>query len=313
MLAEFRRILGDVDAYVSFSADSLPAPLAITSNLQEMKLPDHVYVAELNIDKKAVIASAKEQLGYRGKARSDRAIVKMALLLNDVSIASWVCYEGKLFSFRDIERSGLNTVIVPDTVERLDVADLAESGVTENINLLKQLLFAETEEQLKAHHVCFHAKDRFFFFRPAGEGDKVRMETWVGKQKAVRRVYEVKYQTKDPAKVAHHKHLSFDLTFTAIGDSWYAQIVPSWYYSYNGYKRSRWHEDLLSKQKRLDLNQAVRNAVRFVAYFLTNMDDDDNERQLRFGSLVEFDMGEAENLIGEELEDQVQALEGAVA
>ncbi|WP_417462608.1 SMEK domain-containing protein [Kordiimonas sp.] len=313
VLAEFKRILGDVDAYVSYSANALPAPMAITTNLQEIILPDHVYVAELDIDKKAVAARATDELGYRGKARGDRSFVRMALLLNGMSIDSWVSYEGKLFSFHDIEYCGLSTVVVPGTVERLEVADLVESRVTENVNILKQLLFAETEERLKKHHVSAHPKDRFFFFQPKAEGDAVRMESWIGKQRAQRRVYEVKYQTKDPTKVAYHKHLSFTLTFSEIGDHWYAQIVPSWYYSYNGFKRSRWHEDLLAKQKRLDLNQTVRNAVRFAAYFLSNMEDQASDVQLRFGSLVEFDMEEIGDLDEAEAADEKEEIEGAVA
>jgi len=138
-------------------------------------------------------------------------------------------------------------------------------------------------------------KDGFFFFGPAADGQLERKETWVGKKAAIRRVYEVKHQRKDPSKVAHHQHLSFDLTFTKLGDTWYAQIVPSWYYSYNGYIKSNWHDDLLSQQKRLEHNSSVRNMVRFVAYFLSSIDQGrDEEDGLRFMSLVEFDVRETD-------------------
>jgi len=73
------------------------------------------------------------------------------------------------------------------------------------------------------------------------------------------------------------------------------QIVPSWYYSYNGYVRSNWHDELLSQQKRLEHNLSVRNLVRFVAYFLSRADDSENEHDgLRFQSLVEFDLRETD-------------------
>jgi hypothetical protein len=143
--------------------------------------------------------------------------------------------------------------------------------------------------------VHMHAKDRFFFFGPAAEGQLERKETWVGKKTAIRRVYEVKHQRKDPSKVAHHQHLSFDLTFTKLGGAWYAQIVPSWYYSYDGYVRSNWHDDLLSQQKRLEHNLSVRNTVRFVAYFLSCADEGANDDDgLRFQSLIEFDVRETD-------------------
>src|SRR5262249_4011032 len=138
-------------------------------------------------------------------------------------------------------------------------------------------------------HVRIHPKDGFFYFVPKEDGQLERKESWVGKKAAIRRVYEVKYQRKDPSKVAHHQHLSFELTFAKLGDEWYAQIVPSWYYSYDGYRRSNWHEDLLSQQKRLEHNSSVRNMVRFVAYFLSNIPRSEDEHyELRFGTLLEF-------------------------
>jgi len=163
------------------------------------------------------------------------------------------------------------------------------------VNILKQLLSAETREQLKQHHVRMHSKDRFFFFGPSEEGQLERKETWIGKKTANRRVYEVKYQRKDPSKVAHHRHLSFDLAFSKLGDVWYAQIVPSWYYSYDGYRQSNWHDDLLSNQKRLEHNLTVRNMVRFVAYFLSGANkSEDGDHGLRFLSLVEFNVRETD-------------------
>ena len=295
VLTEFQRILGEVDAYISFSSESVATPMAITSNLQQIRLPDAVYVAELTMDDKAVIARAKTELGYKGKARSRKSVVKMALLLNGVETDAWVCYDNKLFSFHDIDRCGLISVVDQGSVERLDVSDLADSPELDNVNILKQLLSAETREQLKHRNVRMHAKDGFFFFGPNADGQRERKESWVGKKTAIRRVYEIKYQRKDPSKVAHHQHLSFDLTFTKLADAWYVQIVPSWYYSYNGYVRSNWHEDLLSQQKRLEHNSSVRNTVRFIAYYLSSVNEDKDDA-LRFQSLVEFDARESDEL-----------------
>jgi hypothetical protein len=304
VLSEFKHILGEVDAYISFSSESVVAPTAITSNLQQIRLPDAVYVAELTIDDKKVITQAKTKLSYRGKARSRKSVVKMALLLNGVETDAWVCHDNKLFSFQDIEQCGLISVVDEGSVERLEVSDLANSPELDNVNILKQLLSAETREQLKQYHVRMHSKDRFFFFGPSEEGQQERKETWIGKKTANRRVYEVKYQRKDPSKVAHHRHLSFDLAFSKLGDVWYAQIVPSWYYSYDGYRQSNWHDDLLSNQKRLEHNLTVRNMVRFVSYFLSGANkSEDGDYGLRFLSLVEFNVRETDE--AEPVDDDV--------
>ncbi|OLP58936.1 hypothetical protein BJF93_23230 [Xaviernesmea oryzae] len=292
VLAEFRHILGEVDAFISIRSETVEAPTAITTNLQEIRLPDTVYVAELTIDDRAVVERAKVELSYRGYAKGRRAVVKMALLLNDVQTDAWVCHDNKLFSFMDIAASGLVSIVDEGTVERLDVADLADSDEPDNVNVLKQLLAAETRQMLKARNVRAHPKDGFFFFVPVEDGQDIRREAWVGKASATRTVYVVRYQKKDPDKVLHHQHFSFELTFSNLGGTWFAQIVPSWYFSYDGFKRSNWHDKLLSKQKRLELNLSVRNAVRFVAYFLSNSSgaDEADDTSLRFGTLLEFDV-----------------------
>jgi len=182
VLAEFRHILGEVDIYISFSSESVAAPTAITSNLQQVRLPKAVYVAELTIDDKAVIAQAKAELGYRGKARSRKSVVKMALLLNGVETDAWVCHDNKLFSFHDIEQCGLISVVDDGSVERLEVSDLADSPELDNVNILKQLLSAETRERLKRHQVRMHTKEGFFFFGPIAEGQLERKEIWVARR-----------------------------------------------------------------------------------------------------------------------------------
>jgi hypothetical protein len=314
VLAEFKHILGEVDAFISIRSESIAAPDAITSNLQQIQLPQDVYVADLTIDDKVVIARSTDELGYKGKARSRKSTVKMALLLNGVEDDAWVCHDNRLFSFHNIVESGLLSIVDEGSVERLNVSDLSDSDEIDNVNILKQLLAAETRERLKSRHVRMHAKDGFFFFGPTEEGQIIRRETWIGKRTAIRRVYEVKHQRKDPSKVAHHQHLSFDLTFTKLEDVWYAQIVPSWYYSYDGYVRSNWHEDLLSQQKRLEHNSSVRNLVRFVAHFLSSFEIGQDDG-LRFQSLLEFDVGEADGSEPVDDDDQpvVLADQGAVA
>jgi hypothetical protein len=166
LLSEFKHILGEVDAFISFSSEGVAAPTAITSNLQHIRLPEAAHVAELTIDDKAVIARAKSELNYKSKARSRRSVVKMALLLNGVETDAWVCHDNKLFSFLDIEQCGLSSVVDEGSVERLDISDLADSPELDNVNILKQLLSADTREQLKGRHVRMHAKDGFFFLGP---------------------------------------------------------------------------------------------------------------------------------------------------
>ena len=308
ILKEFEHILGETEAFISFSAETIETPTTITSNLQAIELPASVYVAELTIDDKAVITRAKAELNYGGRSTNRRSTIKMALLLEGVETDAWVYYDGRLFAFEDMEQTGVAAVIDAGSIERLDVTDLSDSPEIENVNILKQLLVAQTQERLKGKQVRLHSKDRFFFFGPSQEGQKERKEAWIGKKRSERRVYKVIQQKKDPTKVAHHQHLSFGLSFIRFEDAWYAEIVPSWYYSFNGYRRSNWHEDLLSKQKRQEHNSTVRDQVRFVAYFLASLTEDGvGTSDIRYRSLIEFETNQ-----GAEAEALMSEVEGVV-
>lgn len=308
ILKEFEHILGETEAFISFSAETIETPTTITSNLQAIELPASVYVAELTIDDKAVITRAKAELNYGGRSTNRRSTVKMALLLEGVETDAWVYYDGRLFAFEDMEQTGVAAVIDAGSIERLDVTDLSDSPEIENVNILKQLLVAQTQERLKSKQVRLHSKDRFFFFGPSQEGQKERKEAWIGKKRSERRVYKVIQQKKDPTKVAHHQHLSFNLSFIRFEDAWYAEIVPSWYYSFNGYRRSNWHEDLLSKQKRQEHNSTVRDQVRFVAYFLASLTEDGvGTSEIRYQSLIQFETNQ-----GTEAEALMNEVEGVV-
>jgi len=161
---------------------------------------------------------------------------------------------------------------------------------------------------ITSFNVNWSKQQNQFYFLPSEKDSELRREEWVGKKQSKRRVFEKKYQTKDPTKVAFFKHLAFEISFIDIDSQWYATVTPSWFYTWNLYKRNRFHDDLLSKQKRLEHNHSVRDQVRFVGYFLAN---NCNENDLiAFGELVEFhclsNISLEENGVAEEvLEEEV--------
>ena len=287
ILQLFRQMLGDVDAMVDIDKQTIRKPKLITTNLQTIDLPQNIYVAEISLDVERTIDGARKMLGYKRRKPSKRTLVKMALLLEGINRDDWVVYENRLFSFSDIETSSLSCVVSEGSTEKLAVDDLAESAEIDNVNILKQLLIAEVTERLHDDRVDFHRKERLFFFRPFND-ETIRKEKWKGKKQAVRTVYELKMRKKDPEKVDHHKHLAFRLTFSSHGNRWHAQIVPTYLHTFNGYVKSFYNDKLLARQKRLDRNPAVRNAVRFIAFFLARADIS-NENTVLFGDLVSFE------------------------
>ncbi len=306
ILKDFKIILGEVDSYIDLRESDIPSSHTLLSNLVPITYPKNVYVAELTIDEKSVKKEAIKKLNSKRKRYSKKSIVKMALLLEDISLESWAVHENKLYSFIDFENSPYESIVDLASMEVFESEEFFESGFEDDINLFKQMLFSLILEDLKKKHVAFHSKEKIFYFQPIQENEDSRSEQWIGKRKAIRNVYEKKMSKKDPTKVAHHKHLSFELSFTSISEQWYCIIVPSWYYSYNGHSKSKFHEDLLSKQKRLEFNQTVRNLVRFLAYFLKGTSNN-KVGQIGFGNVLEL-ICEDKLVTGEVLEENLEIL-----
>lgn len=268
VLNDLKIILGDIKAYLDFNSDEGNQSHTLVSNLVAVTPPKTVYVAELLLDEVSILAQAREHLNFKKKSCSKRSLVKMALLLNGAGTDDWVCFENRIFTFEDINTSSVRQIVDIGTIESLESRDLSESQIDDNVNIFKQLLSGYVRETLKAHNVVYDQRDKLYYFKPLNTGEDARKEEWVGKKRSIRRVYEKIMSKKDPSRVAHHVHLSFELAFTSVAEQWYGIIVPSWYYTSDGSWKSRFHEDLLSKQKRLEFNQSVRNIVRFLAYYL---------------------------------------------
>ncbi|WP_254843323.1 SMEK domain-containing protein [Aquipseudomonas alcaligenes] len=273
VLNDFKIILGDIKAYLDFNAEGNLQSHTLTSNLITVTPPEKVYVAELLLNEASILEQAREHLNFRKNSCSRHSLVKMALLLNGSGTDDWVVFENRIFTFEDINNSSIRHIVDVGTIEALESRDLSESEIDDNINIFKLLLNNHVRETVKPHNIVYDRREKFFFFKPHNPDDEGRKEDWVGKKKSTRRVYEKVMSKREPTRLAHHVHLSFELSFTSIAQQWYALIVPSWLYTYDGNRKSRFHEDLLSKQKRLEFNQSVRNIVRFLAYYLRSINN----------------------------------------
>ncbi|MFO1369083.1 MAG: SMEK domain-containing protein [Marinagarivorans sp.] len=310
MLQEFRTILGDVEASVKELNAPENAPYLLVSNLIEVTPPNVLYVAELCIDEESTVDAAKRELNYQGKRPNKHLLVRLALRLAGLDRHGWTVFENRIFTFYDIEReSAFRSIVDVGSIEELTTEDISQHELVEYQNLFKYLMKDTLRDQLLAFNVNWSKQQNQFYFLPDEKDSEQRREEWVGKKLSRRRVFEKKYQVRDPSKVAFFKHLAFDVSFIDVDSHWYATITPSWYYTWNLYKRNRFHEDLLSKQKRLEHNNSVRDQVRFVGYFLADRLNDNN--LITFGELVEFQC--LSNISLEENEELVEVEEEDVS
>ena len=289
LLNEFRVILGDIEDRLAAYEIADKPPLMFASNLVEMDFPQRIYIAELDIDRKSIATKARNRLGYKKSKLGKALAVRLSLVLNGVERHDWVVHDNKLFTFEELNsESDFASVVDIGSVDPLESEDFFDSELLEYRNLFMRLLKNTAMDMLEPYNVKWHKKERTFYFRPLDDEQLVRKEKWVGKQSATRTVCQIRYQKKDPTKISYYQHLSFDLAFLKIEDRCYCTIYTSWLYTIDAYRVSFYQQDLLSKQKRLELNASVRNHIRFVAYYLENLEMR-SVSDLCFYSLVELE------------------------
>ncbi|MDG9667164.1 SMEK domain-containing protein [Hahella sp. CR1] len=289
MLQELQHILGDIQTHLKIETSSDNTPHLFISNMAGIEFPENIYVAELSLNRESIISEAKANYGYKKKRPPGKwLVVKLALQMSGGGLNGWCIHENKIFSFYNIEEiSSFCSIIDIGTLEVLQIEDLTKNEFQEYTNIFKSLLRETIRDQLLIRNIGWSNEVRQYYFLPENKNQDIRKVSWVGKKSTERTVYEKNYQRKDPSKIAHHKHLSFELSFIHVSGTWYVLITPNWLYTANLYKKSRFHDKLLSKQKRLEYNQSVRNLVRFIAYFLINNIEDSS--LIKFSELQEFE------------------------
>jgi hypothetical protein len=100
------------------------------------------------------------------------------------------------------------------------------------------------------------------------------------------------YFDKDTKAFLYYRHHAFRFEFVRFDDKWYLEIVPTYHYTWNGYRVINYYEDAVKKMKGMQKNGAVFLVVLFWARVLQNQTADSPNQQeysyLKFGELLHF-------------------------
>jgi hypothetical protein len=111
-------------------------------------------------------------------------------------------------------------------------------------------------------------------------------------QKASRDVFAVYHKRNNSEVVSHYRHSAFSGSFQRYGREWYLQITPTYLYTVDGYRVSRFQGEMLAGIKRFDRNAAVVGQVVMWGEYLTPEQRDlfgpPAYAYLRFGKLNRF-------------------------
>jgi hypothetical protein len=242
-------------------------------NLMEVTFPPTLYIADLIIDRDEVIRnSRREGKGLKWNA-APRDVAQAALKQRGLSFAvDWVCHSNQVVTFHDLRADDLALANIIDQGTAEPVKTERFYSVNGQVDedrerVFKSLLGRCLQQTLYHQRVKWQHQDKLFIFTDE-DGEAERREQWYGKKEGDRAVYIRQMKKDKPDEILRCKHLAFETRYRRIGDRWYIQIIPDWFFSYDGYKRSFFGADNIKWLKRKENNQQVLNHFRFIAHFL---------------------------------------------
>ena len=150
---EFKVILGDVQDKLAEQKSNKEIPLKLISNLVKIEYPNHVFVAELDLDKSFILQMAEERLDYKKTKRkkaSTPTLVRLMLATTGNPWQGWVIQENKIFTFLDLNsHSEFFSMIDIGSVEKIKSEFFFENELLEYRNLFVWLLKNTTKDILE--------------------------------------------------------------------------------------------------------------------------------------------------------------------
>lgn len=247
----------------------------IYANLVKIELPKTIYIADLALDIKAVKKYNKENKKYFKKPSSHDYAVS-ALYMNGYSFPhDWIVWNKKVITFHNLHDNdiALTSIIDQGTIVPLSL-DEFYSQSDEQSSQFKYLLKKCLEAKLHKQGIRWIRDNSMFAFIPIDKNDdgewQSRSVTWTKKNKATRKVVDVKLNLKDNQKVFNMKCLAFRTHFECLDNEWYIAIKPEWIFLWSDLKVC--DIELAQKNiqwlKRNERNMHVFNNFNFILHFL---------------------------------------------
>ncbi len=193
-----------------------------------------------------------------------------------------------VYSFYDLSGSRWKEIAEEGTIE----SDLTfEWSVTTDPNrkkLFVELLNVTLQDQLREDDIYFSNMDKFYFHR-ASDDLSDRSRRYRSRRKNASRDVFKRYQSKlDPERTLYFRHVAFHGHFLEMDGNWFLQITPTYRFTKDGYRDSRFSADALSGIKRLENNQAVHGQVVMWSEFLQKETLFSQQNLIKFYPLMQF-------------------------
>jgi hypothetical protein len=204
----------------------------------------------------------------------------------------WILRARMLTSFHDLSTRPWTEVTDSGTLEGHDTEEWARTDDPVRQREFVQLLNTCLKETLYRKGVKFSRETGYYYFRAPQDRSNIEYAYASREHKTSRMVFKGYPKKLDHTQMSYYRHSAFEGRFVRYGGTWYLQITPTYHFTRDGERLSRYAPDLLSGIKRLENNQAVHGQVVMWAHILTARSlFDTGPAFLDFAALQQFDLG----------------------
>ena len=202
--------------------------------------------------------------------------------------SEWSLHDGSLMSFHDLSTYPWNTFCDAGTMEEFDTDEWACSDDSDKERQFVRLLNHGLRERLKEWNVWRRKEDKAYYFA-LGKDRRNRTIEFTGAVSEHFRTVVKKYTL---TKTYYYRHLAFYASFKRLDGAWYLAINPSYVFTTNGSRRSKYEPDLLTGIKMREHNDTVIVQVHLWADVLKRQADlfHADYALLRFGDLMTVEL-----------------------
>ena len=264
-------IRSDAGPYLS----TQPKHEVVFSNLLKVgQLPDTFYVATTD---------------YR---TSSELFARLHELTRGPVHGEWILQTRMLTSFHDLSTRPWTEVTDSGTLEAHDTEEWAQTDDPARQRQFVHLLNTCLKEKLYRKGVKFSRETGYYYFRASQDLSNIEYSYASREHKTSRAVFKGYPKKFDRTQISYYRHSAFEGRFVRYGGVWFLQITPTYHFTRDGQRLSRYAPDLLSGIKRLENNQAVHGQVVMWAHILTARSlFDTGPGFLDFATLQQFDLG----------------------
>lgn len=251
-----------------------PKRETLYSNLLRVSsFPEYLYVAETDFR-------------FTGELWAELATIRdnHPELARSIS-GEWLLKNQRLMSFINLEESPWDQICDLGTLEKFSTKDWAYSNDPDKqkdfVRLLNQCLRGLTDLKglrFSREHKCYYVRGKKDL---SGKNVRTQYRYRSVTNETKRNIFLGYGWNEEKQRYSYFRHSAFNGYFVRYDDTWYLEITPTYYFTWNGKDVDRFYEERLKGIKRLEKNNAIRGQVIMWAEMLT-------EREGLFTSLYPF-------------------------